>query len=55
MYFVSFARRWRRRERIRYWVRERSDCRMQSLRLRFGFEAGSVERERSSIMEIWKV
>lgn len=40
---------------MRYWVRERSDWRMQSLRLRFGFEAGSAERERSSIKEIWSV
>lgn len=34
--FVSLERRWRRRERRRYWVRERSVWRMESLRLRVG-------------------
>lgn len=34
--FESFERRWRRRERTRYWVLERSVWRIESLRLRVG-------------------
>ena len=34
--FVSLSIRWRSRERMRYWVLERSVWRIESLRLRFG-------------------
>jgi hypothetical protein len=33
---VSLARRWRSKERMRYWVRERSVWRMESLRFSVG-------------------
>ena len=62
--FVSFERRWRRRERRRYWVLERSVWRIESLRFRDGFavvdappEGGEVrsapEDARSSIVSTW--
>lgn len=65
LYFVSFARRWRRMERRRYWVRERSDWRIESFRFVVWLlevegwwwwrEGSEAEKERSSIVEIWFV
>lgn len=60
---VSFDRRWRRRERIRYWVRERSDWRMERVRLVVAAEVevwwcviGSVEEAaRSSMDSIYNI
>ena len=40
LYFVSLESRWRRKERIRYWVLEMSVWRMESLRFRDGFVEG---------------
>jgi hypothetical protein len=69
LWVVSFERRWRRRERIRYWVLERSDWRIESLRFRRGLEfevvlalevallvgevRSSPEDARSSISSTW--
>jgi hypothetical protein len=60
LFFVSFARRWRRTERIRYWALERSVWRIESLRFRVGLllllvgvGVGSEEAARSSIVSIW--
>lgn len=56
---VSFDSRWRRRERIRYWVRERSDWRMERVRLVVAAEwcvMGSVEEAaRSSMDSIYNI
>lgn len=56
--FVSFERRWRRSERIRYWVRARSVWRIESLRFRvalFVVAVGSPdEAARSSIASIYR-
>lgn len=65
--FVSFERRWRRRERIMYWVLERSVWRIESLRFRAGLADGLLfvvvdapaevrsepEDARSSINSTW--
>lgn len=60
--FVSFERRWRRRERRRYWVLERSVWRIESLRFREGFVVAvgapeevrsDPEDARSSIVSTW--
>lgn len=58
--FVSFARRWRRSERMRYWVRARSVWRIESLRFRVALfvllvvDIGSAdEAARSSIASIY--
>ena len=55
--FVSFERRWRRSERIRYWVRARSVWRIESLRFRVALlvvAVGSPElAARSSIASIY--
>lgn len=54
---VSFDSLWRRRERIRYWVRERSDWRIERVRLVVAAEEvwwcviGSVEEAARSSMD----
>lgn len=59
--FVSFERRWRRSERIRYWVRARSVWSIESLRFRVALfvlvlAVGSPElAARSSIASICSV
>lgn len=62
LFFVSFERRWRRMERRRYWVLERSVWRIESLRFRVGLllllvvVVGSEEEAaRSSIVSIYIV
>lgn len=56
--FVSFERRWRRSERIRYWVRARSVWRIESLRFRVALLVVAVgspdEAARSSIASIYR-
>lgn len=62
LFFVSFERRWRRMERRRYWVLERSVWRIESLRFRVGLlllllvvVVGSEEEAaRSSIVSIYE-
>jgi hypothetical protein len=57
LYLVSLARRWRRRERMRYCVRERSVWRIESFRFRVGLlvvfvEGSADEAARSSMISI---
>lgn len=59
--FVSFESRWRRRERRRYWVRERSVWRIESVSVAVAVAllaeaTGSEEAAaRSSIVSIWNM
>ena len=60
--FVSLDSRWRRNERMRYCVRARSVCRIDSFRFRLGLlvlllfamPGSAAEAARSSIISIWR-
>lgn len=59
--FVSLESRWRRYDRVRYWVLARSVCRIDSFKLMLGLlvfdtvPGSEAEAARSSIVSIWSL